>query len=89
VNRVFFERERRAKKPFRHVRIRPVLVRGAETIDRILPHRWRERPRPVLDAAELARFEATNARIEELTGLSLAEYGYPLPGSDRKTSGSR
>ncbi len=81
VNGVFFERERRARKPFRHVRIRPALVRGAETMDRLFPRRWRERPAPVVGAAELARFEATNARIEELTGLSLAQYGYPLPGS--------
>ena len=81
VNRVFFERERRARKPFRHVRIRPALVRSAEAMDRLLPRRWRERPQPVLAAAELARYHDTNARIEELTGLSLAQYGYPLAGA--------
>jgi hypothetical protein len=81
VNGVLFERERRARKPFRHVRVRPALVRGAETLDRVLPRRLRDRPHPVLPEAELARFEETNARIEDLTGLSLAEYGYPLPAS--------
>jgi hypothetical protein len=88
VNRVLFRSERTARAPFRHVRIRPRLVRAAEAIDSRLPGRWRAHQRPGLGAAVLARYEDTNARIEALTGLSLAQYGYPLPGT-RYTSGSR
>lgn len=88
VNRALFRSERTARTPFRHVRIRPRLVRVAEAVDRSLPSRWRARPLAVVDPALLERYEDTNARIEALTGLSLAQYGYPLPGT-RYTSGSR
>ncbi len=34
----------------------------------------------------LPRYEASNRRLEELTGLSLREYGYPLPDRGRATA---
>ena len=82
VNHAFFRSENELREPFRRFRrvpIRTTLVKSARAFDRVVPRSNRAVDDREIVERELHHYEDTNARIEELTGIALAEYGYPLP----------
>jgi hypothetical protein len=82
VNHAFFRRENELREPFRRWRrvpIRTALVKIARTLDGIVPGSDLTVDAGNVVERELPHYEDTNARIQELTGLALSEYGYPLP----------
>lgn len=84
VNHVFFRSENELREPLRRLRRVPIrmgLVKSARVFDRFVPRSRRTFDDGGVLERELPHYQDTNARIEVLTGLDLAELGYPLPSN--------
>jgi hypothetical protein len=75
-------RVNRVTKPFRYLHSRKVRLRAAQFVDRLLFSRSsRAFPQRDVEVVErlLPRYAESNARLQELTGLDLRDFGYALP----------
>ncbi len=79
----------RAVAPFERFPRKRVLVRAAAALDRaVFTHRSRVLPRQDVAVIEclLSRYATGNIRLEQLTGLDLGQYGYPLTDDPSSTA---